>query len=213
MDADVLYIGDVSEADAAVLQLYGLSAKKGIVEFGVGASTQILARASKVPFVSVETDPAWIERTKENFDLLGIDREKVTYLDLFHGGLVEDAKKVLDGGADLVFVDGAPSHRILFARLFWPLLVAGGKLVFHDARTVEGARAWEFLAEVIDEISRVEMCPIASNMLVVEKRPRIHYEDWNVAEEREHWMAGYEPPPEDALAQLVKRAALRRGRK
>ncbi len=74
------YIGDLSQQDAQILASYAGSANR-ILEFGVGASTQIFAQCAPpgATLTSVDTSKDWIEKTRAHFDTLRITRP-VTYL-------------------------------------------------------------------------------------------------------------------------------------
>jgi tRNA A58 N-methylase Trm61 len=70
------YIGDISKADANILADLA-EQSENILEFGVGASTQVLAAYGKGKVTTTETSMEWVEKTKQNLKLLGIEKEVV----------------------------------------------------------------------------------------------------------------------------------------
>src|SRR5258705_6694 len=121
------YVGDVSRRDAELLRELAERSNR-IVEFGAGASTQILAAYARGEVESVETQPSWIAKTQGHLGALGIARP-VT----FHN--YEDFQP--SGPYDLVFVDGLNELRLPFACLAWPAIAIGGVLCLHDTRRTE----------------------------------------------------------------------------
>lgn len=170
------YIGDISKQDADLLAKYARSAKK-ILEFGSGASTQVLAWAAPedARVVSVETEPWWIERTKGNLEKLGITRpvEFVAY----HDTPGDDY--------DLVFVDGVDDLRRPFSQIAWLMLKVGGHLMFHDTRRHHDlSQAMMIPTDYPGEVSEIRICEGESNITVLTKREKLAWEDWNVVEGR-----------------------------
>lgn len=171
------YRGDISRQDAQLLVEYASSSNR-ILEFGPGASTQVMAWAasSDAELVSVETDPWWIKRTQKNLADLGIFRP-VEFL--LYG--TEPA-----GEFDLIFVDGADDKRLEFASVMWPKLEAnGGCMLFHDTRRGNDlAAALQMALSFLGEVRRISINEGESNITVVEKRPRLDYVNWNIVEGR-----------------------------
>ena len=66
------YIGDISKNDSIVLSELAAQSKN-ILEFGVGASTQVIAAFAKGKFTSIDTSIEWIDKTKKNLHLLEIN--------------------------------------------------------------------------------------------------------------------------------------------
>lgn len=183
------FVGDLSIHDAKMLWSLGCDSK-AILEFGVGGSTQIFAQCSPPQgLTSVETDPAWIERTKDNLALIShtdwIAPRFIPY-DFFTGGTF-----------DLIFVDGVPSKRLEFAQRAWPMLSVGGKMVFHDTRRFEYFReaAW-IIQSFFNEVCHVEVNPQDTNLTIIEKDEPRFYENWNMTEGKPLWAYGAEPMPE-----------------
>lgn len=189
------YIGDISKADAGILkQLAGPA--KNILEFGCGASTQILTKYSDGSFTTVETDPDWIVRTKENMKLLGITKEPV-FADYY--------TFLPEGEYDLIFDDGAVEFRLPFALLAWDHLKIGGYLLIHDTRTSREVQVvHDFMKEKSPEIESIYINKDHSNITVIKKKKAEFYEDWNVIEGREPWESGYEPVDIEKLDQKVQ---------
>ena len=136
------FVGDLSREDAEIIELYA-SGSSGVLEFGAGGSTHIIAQstASGVPFVSLETDQAWIQMTEERLEKIGV-REKckfVLYDDDWRANIVTAC-----GEYSMVFVDGADSLRRQVSVETWPLLNVGGFMLFHDTRRIGDFRKHGF---------------------------------------------------------------------
>jgi precorrin-6B methylase 2 len=185
------FVGDLSIQDAKVLTSLGKRATH-ILEFGSGGSTQIFAQCNPVKLVSVETDPAWIKRTKINLSLISHDKwTKPEFLpyDLFKQ----------EGVFDLIFVDGVPDKRLDFAMKAWAVLDTGGHMIFHDTRHFNHFReaAW-VVQSFFGEIRKVSMNEDDSNLTIIEKGPLLAYQNWNYTEGKPLWAYGAEPMPEGA---------------
>jgi predicted O-methyltransferase YrrM len=186
------YIGDISREDALLLARTAAGARR-ILEFGAGASTQVLAQSAPegAEIVTVETKPEWVERTRANLRRLGIAREVrfVPYRGFWRG---------LQGPFEMILDDGIDRLRAEFAERAWPLLAVGGRMLFHDTRRPRDARtALRQIERVFLEVASVELNPEGSNLTVVHKQAPQTYVDWNVAEGRARWEYGHaDPPPE-----------------
>lgn len=168
------YVGDVSKRDAVLLREFAECCHT-ILEFGVGASTQILAAYTRGSVDSVDTDPTWIEKTRRNLRRLG-GSNRVT----FHAYAEIPQKRY-----DLVFVDGLWNLRAEFAEKAWPVLAVGGAMLFHDTRRPKDVRIVCGLIERhATEIDRIIMNRGNSNITVVTKREPLPLEDYNAIEER-----------------------------
>jgi precorrin-6B methylase 2 len=181
------FVGDLSTADAEVLHSLGSNSDR-ILEFGVGGSTQIFAQCHPDTLVSVETDPAWIERTKANLARIEGNYTPPSFVpyDLFTGGTF-----------DLIFVDGVPDKRLDFAIKTWPTLRVGGRMVFHDTRRFEYFREAAWVAQsFFNEIRRMEINAGNSNLTIIEKGPVLSYENWNLTEGKPMWAYGKDEIPE-----------------
>ena len=55
------YIGDISKADALVLKELAENAT-AILEFGCGASTQVMSVYTKNRIISIDTSQEWIDK-------------------------------------------------------------------------------------------------------------------------------------------------------
>ena len=194
------YIGDISKADAIVLR--GLAEQSSsILEFGVGASTQVLSYYRQAGLmISIETEQSWIDRTKKNLELLGIKKEVEFYewkhwLPIVETGLVYD----------LIFNDGVLSLRKEFAFAKWNNLKIGGILAFHDTRTSEGVKVvLEFIEKFSPEIESVFINIDNSNITVIKKKKQEHYENWTIMEGKEPWEYGYTEVDEEKLKLKLK---------
>jgi predicted O-methyltransferase YrrM len=186
----ISYIGDISSKDAEVLSALAYSAKS-ILEFGVGASTQVMAYYKTGTMISLETDPAWIEKTKRNFTRLGISQDAVDFRP-YAGFPVQPTDRF-----DLIFDDGVDGYRREFATKAWPLLSVGGLFCFHDTRRTQDVQnVCALLGAVSAEVEAVHFNQNHSNITTILKKKAEHYEDWNVIEHRESWQTGWGEPPE-----------------
>jgi predicted O-methyltransferase YrrM len=186
------YIGDISKEDAALLTATVRDARR-IFEFGVGASTQVMARAAPVDadLISLETDPAWIARTRRNFAILGIARP-VTFLPY------DGWQAAVSGEFDVVFDDGVDALRLPFAMAAWPLLRVGGVMMFHDTRRPGDMRnVLDLVASAFLSVESVSCNAEHSNITVVRKKAPEPYVDWNLVERRSRWQVGQEEAPDD----------------
>jgi predicted O-methyltransferase YrrM len=184
------YVGDLSRADADLLAGLARDAER-ILEYGVGASTQIFAQASarRTKILSLDTEDFWIERTRVILDELvpghGVRLrrfERLTVLD-----------DLADGSFDLVFDDGHEDLRLEFGLASWRLLRTGGKLVLHDTRRRgDVGNVLLLAARFFREIERIDFNPGGSSLSILHKCARKPYVDWNKKEDRAAWEMGEE---------------------
>jgi predicted O-methyltransferase YrrM len=168
------YIGDISKGDAALLKSLAEQAT-AILEFGCGASTQVLAAYTKGAVTSVETNPWWITRTQEN----------LTKLQLPQVNFIDYAAFDYSGSYDLIFDDGVDGERLPFALKAWKCLRVGGKFCFHDTRRSGDVRnVAELLKAFSPEIESLHLNANHSNITVITKKVAEFYDDWNVSEGR-----------------------------
>ena len=186
----VKYVGDLSRADAAVLHNFGCGADS-ILEFGAGASTQIFAQCNPRRFVCVETSSEWVERTKDNLALLGVEA-KVQFADF---------ENFPSYPYDVIFVDGVWEKRAEFAMRAWPMLAEDGVMIFHDTRRpYDIENVCLILKHYWSEIFMISVNYLhiteknRSNCTVIRKGPKVAYEDWNQAEAKSPWMYGQGKP-------------------
>lgn len=182
----IQFVGDLSIEDARILSEH--SSCEHVLEFGVGGSTQIFAQSAQ-SVVSVETDPKWVLRTKENLALLEepVSVSFVPY-DLFN----------YQGSFDLIFVDGIPEKRLQFAERAWSCLKPGGVMIFHDTRRFEYFREAAWIIQLhFSEIKDVEINKNDSNLTLIHKRKEpLHYVNWNEIEGKPAWAYGKADRPE-----------------
>lgn len=189
------YIGDISKADAQILKDLALISTN-ILEFGCGASTQVIANYCKYNFTSVETEKWWIERTQENLDLLGI-KKGVKFEDYY--------KFVPEGEYDFIFDDGTDEFRLPFAFKTWQHLKIGGYLLFHDTRRGRDVQnISDFIVKHSPEIESVFINKDHSNITVIKKKVAEFYENWNEVEGREPWESGYVPVDVEKLKLKIR---------
>lgn len=184
------YVGDISKEDARVLGRLGYGGR--VLEFGMGGSTQVLAQVAR-HLTSIETDPEWLKRTRNNLETLKIDPSKYDLKPYFKW---PDAVKGLE--FDFIFVDGVDEMRFPFAIMAFPLLKIGGVLAFHDTR--RGPDMQNFLNTVLqfkDEAGVIFLNRMDSNISGFHRKARQPYADWNKTENKEPWQTGAVPPPEN----------------
>lgn len=182
------YIGDISKADAAALARLAGQATR-ILEFGVGASTQVIAAFARpeASFITLDTSTEWIDKTRRNLRLLGITRP-VDFR-------AYESFDFSSGEYDLIFDDGADEFRKDFALRIWPRLATGGVLAFHDTRRWQDARnVCHVLEQIHNEVLTVEFNAAHSNITLVTKRDLEPYENWQETEGRLAWQLGWGEP-------------------
>jgi hypothetical protein len=92
---------------------------------------------------------------------------------------------------DLIFVDGIDTLRRPFAIHTWPLLVAGGVMLFHDTRRSQDvANVLAVCAEFHSEVGAVSFNEDESSTSIIYKRTPLQYVNWNLVEGKPHWMYG-----------------------
>ncbi len=190
----MLFVGDLSIQDAAVLENLG-SRATSILEFGVGGSTQILCGAAPhdATLASVDTDPEWIVRTAKNLDLLGLSRDRHCFAN-YQTWVEELRGRVFD----LVFVDGVGQYRVPFARAAWNQLCVGGIILFHDTRReLDLKDVFGFMLERFHEVADPFINTHHSNLSGFRRKAPEPYENWNVTEGKPDWAYGLVPPPDN----------------
>lgn len=193
----IRYVGDLSEADAALLERYAGRARS-VLEFGAGGSTQIIAQAmpARGTLTTVETDPQWTALTTDRLRKLGVAPDRCTFT------RYEEWRKSLRKRAfDLVFVDGLAGERGRFALNAWPLLSFGGFMLFHDTRRAKDianvATLFQRHFESIGEIRVNEsIAGRTSNITAVRRKPRERYVNWKRTEAKPAWRYGTGDVPE-----------------
>lgn len=197
----IKYIGDISAMDALVLKELA-ETHDSILEFGCGASTQVMAKYKKEDtlLVSIDTSQDWIKKTRDNLNLLGIKDTNIFFDDyLATVGTLTDLDKF-----DFIFDDGVDALRRAFAINIWPHLKVGGILAMHDTRRAHDFRnVLEILAHFQNEIGEVVFNICGSNITTIQKIPPQPYDNWQIRENREPWMLGYGEIP-DYYKKLMK---------
>ena len=185
------YIGDISKQDSVVLERYARGASN-ILEFGVGASTQVFAQSASdsCKITSLDTSDEWINKTKDNFTILNINKE-VTF---------KSFKKWKEGLGtqkfDLIFNDGFADLRQEFCRGAWDMLAVGGNFLAHDTRS---RGSFNVLMEAATnnylEVEHVLFNVDDSNITVIKRKLPAPYRNWNIVEGRTGWERGIAKPP------------------
>ena len=182
------YGGDNSKADAALL-VKEAAKDSSLLEFGSGASTQVLAQATQGHVLSLDTDQGWLDRTRRNLELLRVPAERYQ-LRLYATDV--------EGPFDLILVDGIDSERAAFSRWAWKLLKVGGLILFHDTRRkADLLMVLDLLLEHRDEVGDVLLNAEGSNLSGFRRKMPEPYVNWNVAEGRAPWQTGAAIPPDN----------------
>jgi predicted O-methyltransferase YrrM len=195
------YIGDLSRNDAALLHDLARRAR-AILEFGAGASTQIIARAcdAHAMITTLETDAEWIEKTRTNLRRLNITKqvEFVPYKEW----VGNPGSRIYD----LILDDGIDKLRLEFALKAWPLLRVGGLLLLHDTRRRKDfENVLRFVSKAYLEVASVQFNTSSSNLTLITKKTAEPWEDWNLVEGRERWEYAHEDPPPDFESRWERR--------
>ncbi len=188
------FIGDLSENDATILGEKAIRARRGILEFGCGGSTQLLANFSRptVPMRSLDTEWLWIEKTQANMRRLGILREDPVDFQEWRPG--KNDEEVTEGDWDLVFIDGLRAQRLPFANIAWRKLAIGGCLLWHDCRRpVDLGEILSFVGEHSNEVAALYLSIGESNLAAISKRNYLQQENWQAGTAR--WKFGGGSPP------------------
>jgi predicted O-methyltransferase YrrM len=195
------YIGDISKKDATVLRMYAQTSNN-ILEFGCGASTQVIANyvSKEARITSIDTEEAWIEKTRSNIKVLGI-KNHVNFLN--YNTFMDHI--LVDIHFDFIFDDGADSLRREFAIKMWPYLAVGGVIGFHDTRRGPDFRnVLEVLAHYQNEVDDVAFNVWGSNITMIWKKVAEPYDNWQITEKREPWQLGYGELPEEFINKFKK---------
>lgn len=188
------FIGDISNADAALLERYARRSR-AILEFGVGGSTQVIAQSLRkgARFISIDTSAEWIQTTRTRLAKLGV-ADRCSFIPYATWATTK-------GRFDFIFVDGAFKDRRTFALAAWPRLVVGGHMLFHDtrrAKDIENVLA--LITARFEEIGAVHFNKPAqrrtSNITVIQKKQRETRENWRRVEGKPEWAYGIGSVPE-----------------
>jgi len=156
------YIGDLSKYDYEVLKELSINSTN-ILEFGVGASTQVLRNFSDGDITSIETSMFWIDLTKKNLKYLNIEK-KVNFF------LYENFEPNLEQ-YDLIFNDGIDSLRSEFGVKVWKNLKTGGVIAYHDTRRRKDIEnVLELVGYFKNEIESIIFNKDNSNITLVKKK-------------------------------------------
>ena len=185
------YIGDISKEDAEVLRLLAESSNS-ILEFGVGASTQVLSAYCKMPIITLETTPEWIDRTAKNIELLGIKNAPIFHSYYSYLSFLQNPSEF-----DMIFDDGIDELRRVFAIGMWPSLKIGGILAMHDTRRLQDIQnVCAVIENFGNEIEKVLFNYLHSNITLIYKKEYEPFENWQITEKKEPWQLGWAEIPE-----------------
>lgn len=170
------YIGDISKADAQVLEMFGAISKE-ILEFGCGASTQVMAYYTGGHITSIDTEQVWLDKTKVHLDRLLVEPDKYTLMKYTDFNPTQKEKY------DFVFDDGADSMRRDFGINIWPFIKIGGYLALHDQRRKPD---FDNALVIIDrywmEVDIIYMNYMHSNITFIKKKKEERWSNWQIDE-------------------------------
>jgi predicted O-methyltransferase YrrM len=173
----MLYIGDISKNDFLVIKELATN-HKSILEFGVGASTQVIANFTSGKFTAIDTSHEWIELTKKNLEYLNISN---TFESILYNNFVPP----FDIKYDFVFNDGIDELRSPFGIYIFPYIEVGGILAYHDTRRPQDVmNVTNLINTYYNEIDLIEVNKNGSNITLIKKKKYEPYEDWNIVEEK-----------------------------
>lgn len=171
------YIGDLSRNDFLILKELA-SNSTNILEFGVGASTQIILNYTFGKVTSIDTSDEWIQLTKKNLEYLNINKP----IDFQK---YEDFRPNIDTKYDFVFNDGIDALRNNFGILIFENLKVGGVLAYHDTRrSIDIKNVSNLINKYHNEIDLIEINKNQSNITLIRKKNYEPYENWNIVEEK-----------------------------
>lgn len=189
------FIGLLSVQDAEVLERYARGAKT-ILEFGAGGSTHIFAQTigKDAKVISFESEAGWIARTRSYLSKLGVPSSAYALRALDEWSAAQ--KQIRD--VDLIFVDGKWPLRQNFAMSAWPLLKAGGHMLFHDTRRqkdidIIAAMVSKNFLEIANISANEKHAGKSSNTTAIRKKVREPEVNWYRLEGKPKWAYGIEP--------------------
>jgi hypothetical protein len=182
------FIGDLSKEDVRLLTVYAANARLGILEFGVGGSTQLLSMASDplLPMMSVDTSQEWIVKTKGVLDRLHYHRKRPIEFVLY----ADWTKK---SQYDLVFNDGLRRERYNFALWAWNRMPTGATMLWHDCRRPDDRKEIVEFVQQTPTVACLELSKDGSNLAAIKKGPLYSLENWHAGQEP--WELGIAPLP------------------
>jgi hypothetical protein len=166
------YIGDLSLQDAAVLEEFARKSPN-ILEFGVGASTQIFSQCLPTHLTSVETDANWIKLVESKISSFStkVIPKFLTYTTSF------------DCQYNLIFVDGVDNLRLDFAINTFKYLPVGGWMLFHDTRRLNDfGNALNLIGQYPLEVGTCHFNYKNSNITAIQKKHYEPYINWQTVE-------------------------------
>ncbi len=173
------FVGDLSKNDAAVLVKYA-SRASSILEFGSGGSTGIMSavRPPDSKFWSVETEPYWVQTTKDNIAKFGgVGPEFLTWEEW-------EAQIPTEPTYDLAFCDGADFLRRKFMVQVFPVLKVGGWLLAHDQRRLPDAdNVLSVIRDHFLEVETIHMNESGSNITAIRKKVKEEYVNWQTSDD------------------------------
>ena len=183
-------VGELSALDVAALIKLAKGARR-ILEFGVGGSTTIWSQfAHDAKITCVETNPEWVDKTRDMCCRLYCPAPTFLPFDGWRGHIGNRP------WFDLVFIDSISiPQRIEIAKETWDLVMPEGKMVWHDThQTGFGEDVFHFLAPRHLEVGKVER---ESAVTIVTKCVETLIGSTDGFEGRQGWESGHAPLPAD----------------
>lgn len=187
-------VGELSRADIHALANLARGATR-ILEFGCGGSTLAFAQfaAPSARIVSVETEPKWVDVTREKLARVQCER-RVEFLPYNEWKARLEAQWAW---FDLVFVDGLETERPRFAEDSWRMLQPGGVQAWHDCRwpqIVTGAL--QHVANHFQEVDVVQIgAGLRSNVMTISKRVEVPEHNDPDRGRTDDWMSAHAELP------------------
>lgn len=196
----LIYIGDISKNDAKLIAKYANKCSD-ILEFGCGASTQVMAQSSNAKIKTVDTSDKWIRINKKNISDLGVNLNNIQFIKY------DDIDTITTPTFDMIYNDGKNNLRPMFAMKMWSRLKIGGHMLIHDTRNVGYLKTiTDCIGAFFNEISQIKLNANDSNISIIEKCSPISYKNWNKEEEKEPWMLnGMIEKPNNWKEKLIKK--------
>jgi len=179
------FIGSLSIQDAIIFSKQVENCQK-VLEFGCGASTQIIAQCSNKDSLiySVDTNQKWMDGVKEFITNEMSINKNISFVSF------ENKNSIKEKDFDLIFDDGLAKNRLDFALWSWSKLKSNnGKLIIHDTRRPGEINLVSTIFQKYgNEISNISVNPNHSSLTIITKKELEPYSDWNVVEKRQSWM-------------------------
>lgn len=183
-------VGELSALDTAVLIRLAKQSTR-ILEFGVGGSSTLWSQfcPPHAQITCVESNPQWIEKTREMCKKLGGPVPVFVTADHWRDKLPPQP------WYDLIFIDDLKMEdRIPLAEKTWSLLMPEGQMAWHDTHGSFGADVFRFLAPRHLEVGAVRR---ESAITIATKSVETLIGNTDAFEGRAPWESGHAALPSD----------------